>query len=291
MDLHKLLIFVTIARLANFTRAADRLHMTQPTVSQQLAMLEKQLGTPLIERDTRWLRLTPAGEVLLPYAEKLLALADEAAEATRAAAGLADRTLRLGAGHTLATYLLPNLLSRYRERFPQHIIRINVGNTGELLTAVAAETTELALVGSPAEHPEIVVTPFMRDRLVVIVAPNDEWADRGEVQLEELRKRTLLTREPGSALHASVERLLGPAVLLGDSVILLGETEAIKRSVEAGLGVALVQQIAIQREVEAGNLRALTLRGGDDSRTYAYARRRRHELSPAARDLVTLLNE
>ncbi len=282
---------MTIAQLANFTRAADRLHMTQPTVSQQLAVLEKQLGTPLIERDTRWLRLTSAGEALLPYAEKLLALADEATEATRAAAGLADRTLRLGAGHTLATYLLPGLLSRYRERYPQHVVRISVGNTGELLAAVAAEATELALVGSPADHPDILVTPFMRDRLVVIVSPKDEWADRTEVELEELRHRTLLTREPGSALHASVERLLGPSVLLGDAVILLGETESIKRSVEAGLGVALIQQIAIQREVEAGNLCSLTLRGGDDSRTYAYARRRHHELSPAAANLVALLTE
>lgn len=291
MDLHKLRIFVTIARLANFTRAADRLHMTQPTVSQQLAMLEVQLGTPLIERDTRRLHLTPAGEVLLPYAEKLLALADEAAEATRAAAGLADRTLKLGVGNTMAIYLLPDVLSRYRARYPQHIVKISTGNTGELLAAVAAGATELALVGSPAEHPDIVVTPFMHDRLVVIVAPNDPWATRNEVELEELRHRPFLTREPGSALHATVERLLGPALLLSDTVTLLGETEAIKRSVEAGLGVALIQEIAIQREIAAGNLCALTLRGGDDSRTYSYARQRRHELSPAASALITLLEE
>jgi DNA-binding transcriptional LysR family regulator len=99
----------------------------------------------------------------------------------------------------------------------------------------------------------------------------------------------LLTREPGSALHATVERLLGPAMLAGDGVILLGETEAIKRSVEAGLGVALVQGIAVEREVAAGNLRALALRGADDSRTYAYAYRSGRELSAAASDLVALL--
>src|SRR5258708_13732381 len=159
--------------------------MTQPTVSQQLAVLEKQLGTPLIERDTRWLRLTSAGEAVLPYAEKLLALADEATEAPRAAAGLADRTLRLGAGHTLATYLLPGLLSRYRERYPQHVVRISVGNTGELLAAVAAEATELALVGSPADHPDILVPPFLRDRVVVIVSPKDGTARRPQLELQD----------------------------------------------------------------------------------------------------------
>jgi DNA-binding transcriptional LysR family regulator len=289
MDISKLRIFATVARLGNFTRAAELLYLTQPTISQQIAALEAQLGAQLIERLPRRLRLTPAGEVLLPYAEQILALAEEASEAARAAAGLADRTLRLGAGHTLATYLLPDLLSRYRDLYPQRLTRISVGNTAELLELVASDAVELALVGSPADHAKVVVTSFMHDRLVVIVAPEDAWAARSEVDLAELGERILLTREPGSALHATVERLLGPAVLNGDRVILLGETEAIKRSVEAGLGVALIQGIAVEREIAAGNLRALTLRGADDTRTYSYARRIGRELSAASQGLVTLL--
>src|SRR5258708_22583065 len=146
IDLHKLRIFSTVARLSSFTRAADALHMTQPTVSQQLAMLESTLGAPLIERDTRDFRLTPAGTVLLAYAEKLLALTSQAAEATRAAAGLADRTLRLGAGRTLATYLLPFLLSRYRTQYSQHIFGITVGNKAELPMGVGTDRIQLGLV-------------------------------------------------------------------------------------------------------------------------------------------------
>lgn len=289
MDISKLRIFATVARVGTFTRAAELLYLTQPTISQQIATLEAQLGTPLIERLPRRLKLTAAGEALLPYAEQILALSDAGAEAARAAAGLADRTLRLGAGHTLAIYLLPDLLGRYRDLYPSRVVRITVGNTAELLEQVAADAVELALVGSPAEHPKVRVTPFMHDRLVVIVAPADSWAARGEVALDELRSRVLLTREPGSALHASVERLLGPATLAGDGVILLGETEAIKRSVEARLGVALIQEIAVEREVAAGNLVALTLRGADDTRTYAYAGRAGRPLSPVAEDLVRLL--
>src|SRR5829696_2073331 len=169
LDLHKVEIFVTVARLASFTRAADQLHMTQPTVSQQLALFEAQLGTALIERDTRRLRLTAAGEALLPYAEKLLDLAGEAVEMTRAAAGLADRTLRIGVGNVLAAYLLPGLLSRFQAQFPGYPMRITVGNTGELLALVASEAVELALLGFPAVHPDVMVTPFMQDHLVVIV--------------------------------------------------------------------------------------------------------------------------
>lgn len=290
MDISKLRIFTTVARLGNFTRAAELLYLTQPTVSQQLATLEAQIGAPLIERLPRRLKLTPAGAALLPYAEQILALADAGAEAARAAAGLADRTLRLGAGHALATYLLPDLLRRYRARYPQRAVRISVGNTAELLELVAADAVELALVGSPAEHAKLDVTPFMHDRLVVIVAPDDAWAARPAIALDELRGRVLLTREPGSALHATVERLLGPATLSGNGVILLGETEAIKRSVEAGLGVALVQKIAVEREIAAGNLCALALSGADDSRTYNYARRSSGTLSVAAQALVELLH-
>ena len=291
MDITKLRIFATVARLGNFTRAAELLYLTQPTVSQQIAALEAQLGAPLIERLPRQLRLTPAGAALLPYAEQLLALADAGAEAARAAAGLADRTLRLGAGHTLATYLLPDLLSRYRELYPQRLARLSVGNTAELLELVAADAVELALVGSPAEHAKVVVTPFMHDRLVVIVAPEDAWATRTVVDLAEIKERVLLTREPGSALHATVEQLLGVAALTGDNVILLGETEAIKRCVEAGLGVALIQGIAVEREVAAGILYALRLRVAETGRTYASARRAARELSAAARDLVALLGD
>jgi DNA-binding transcriptional LysR family regulator len=288
-DFNKLRIFVTIARLASFTRAAERLHLTQPTVSQQLTMLEKSVGTRLIERDTRHLRLTLAGEVLLGYAERMLALAIEAAEATRAAAGLADRTLRIGVGHTLATYLLPEVLSRYRYLYPNNVVRISVGNTAQLLALLASDVIDLALVGSPAEHPDLTVEPFMYDKLVVIVAPGDTWADRSQVEVTELLNRVLLTREPGSALHSTVERLLGPEFLASDQVIQLGETEGIKRSVEAGLGVALIQQIALKREVAAGNLIALTLRGADDSRTYLVASRRRHSIPAAGQSFVALL--
>src|SRR5262249_62039593 len=126
MDIAKLQIFAAVARLGNFTRAAELLYLTQPTVSQQIAALEAQLGAPLIERLPRRLRLTPAGEALLPYAEQILALADEAAEAARAAAGLADRTLRLRARHTPSTYLPPPLLGRSPPGYPSHPAPIHV---------------------------------------------------------------------------------------------------------------------------------------------------------------------
>jgi DNA-binding transcriptional LysR family regulator len=289
LDLHKVSIFFTVARLGSFTRAAQQLHMTQPTISQHVKELEEALHIKLFERSTRSLHLTDAGQTLYGYAEKLLTLANEAVNAVQVAAGRAAQTLKLGVGHTLATYLLPDALSRYRALYPGYVVRLSVGNTAELLARLTETEIDLALVGSPAEHADVVTEPFMRDRLVVIVGAQDEWAQHEFVTPAMLKRRVLLTREPGSALYTSVARLLGEETLNGEAVILLGETEAIKRSVELGLGVALIQRIAIEREVNTGTLKALMLRDGDDTRTYLIAQRTRGSLSEAAVAFVRLL--
>ncbi len=290
-DLHKIHLFVTVARLGSFTRAAEQLHMTQPTVSQQIAVLEQVLGTPLIERSTRSLRLTEAGQVLFDQGEKLLSLADETVNAVQVAAGIAVQTLKLGVGPTLATYLLPDVLSRYRKRFPNHHIRLTVRNTTDLLDMLIRGDIDLGLVGSPVDHQDVTIEAFMSDRLVVIVAPGDELAAQPTVSLDELRDRIFLTREPGSALHTRVSRLMGADSLRAETVIILGETEAIKRSVELGLGVALVQGIAIARETAAGNLKAIPLTGGDDSYSYLIAQRKRGTLNQATKGFLSILKK
>jgi LysR family transcriptional regulator, low CO2-responsive transcriptional regulator len=290
LDLHKLDIFLTIARHKSFTRAAEALIMTQPTISQQLATLEATLGTQLIDRTTRQLRLTDAGRVLQEQGEALMTQAEALVNAVHSAAGIARQTLRLGVGHTLATYLLPNLLSRFRQSHPEYRVRLAVGNTAELLTQIANQELDLALVGSPVQHSAVLSQPFMQDRLVVIVARDDPWVQQSSIPLEMLLTRVFLTREPGSALYATVARLLGEEKLTGDEVILLGETEAIKRSVELGLGVALIQEIAIKREVEQGRLYAIPLRDADDTRTYLVAHGKQIALKPPAQDFIALLS-
>lgn len=131
----------------------------------------------------------------------------------------------------------------------------------------------------------------MRDRLVVILAPDDPWATREDLSLEELRERTLLTREPGSALRAAVDQLFVADPLQSEGVIELGEPEALKRCVEAGLGVALIQAISVEREIAEGKLRLLRLRGQDDSRVYASVQRQGRPLSSAAGNFLGVLRE
>ncbi len=291
LDTGKLQIFFAVAQEGSFTKAAERLSLTQPTVSQQLAGLEKMLGAPLVIRQPRGIKLTSAGETLLPYAERILRLNRQALESVLESAGQARRSIRLGVGHTLAIYLLPGLLNRLREQQADLEIRIQAGNTGELLQAVANEQAELALVGSPAAHPQLQITPFMEDELILVAAPDDPWSNRPRVTLQDLRRRPLITREKGSALYASVKKLLGAEHLGGSQVIILNETEAIKRSVEAKLGVALIQGIAVQQELAQGTLHKISLSGAVIKRSYNIARKRNQDLSPVGKLVQNILLE
>ncbi|WP_026370483.1 LysR substrate-binding domain-containing protein [Kallotenue papyrolyticum] len=290
LDLPKLRIFVAVARSGSFTRAAEELDLRQPTVSQQIQVLERGLRTPLFERLGRRVQLTPAGAALLPYAERILALAGEAEATTREAAGLAARTLRLGAGNTLATYVLPDLLARLRWEQPEVQVQVQVGNTEQLIAAVVDSRVELALVGAPLSHPLLAIHAFLRDDLVVIVPADDHWATRRAVSLGELRQRTLLLREEGSALQAAVCELLRDHGIAPERTITLGNLEAIKRCVEAALGISIVPELAVRREVRDGTLRALPLADVQVRRVFNYIHLRGRPLSPAARAFITLLH-
>ncbi len=289
LNTDKLQIFTAVAQEGSFTKAAERLNLTQPTVSQQLASLEKTLGIPLVIRQPRGIKLTEAGATLLGYAKRILHLNQEALEKTLETAEQAKRSIRLGVGHTLTIYLLPNLLEQLRQRQPDVEIHILAGNTGDLLEATVNGQVEMALVGSPAAHPQLKITPFLEDELIVIVPPDDPWVGLSGVTLDDLRRRTLITRENGSALHASVRKLLGAEHLGASQVIILEETEAIKRSVEAKLGIALIQGIAVQQELAQKRLHQVPLSGAAIKRNYNIACKRHKGPSPVGKLVQDIL--
>ncbi len=291
LDLSKLRIFAAVAHTGSFSRAAEELGLRQPTVSQQVQSLERSLRASLFQRSGRRVELTPTGEALLPYAERLLALAAEAELAAREAAGLSTRKLRLGAGNTLATYVLPDLLARLRWERPDIVVQVQVGNTEQLLTAVVNHRVELALVGAPLSHPLLAIHPFLQDPLVMIVPPDDEWAERPSVELNELHTRTLLLRETGSALQATVAGLLREHGVAPLRTTTLGNLEAIKRCVEAGLGISIVPELAVRREVRDDTLRALRLADVQRQRTFNYVHRHDRSLSQTAHIFIRLLQK
>ncbi len=310
LDLQKLQIFCEVARQRSFTRAAEALYLTQPTVSQQVQSLERQIGARLFERLAKEVYLTEAGKVLYAKATALLSLAEEAAQAVREAAGISAGRLALGVGVTLATYVLPELLHRFNQTyvFPSNSenashapdvhhhaqvkFDITLGNSEMLAHKLLKNEVDLALVGSPLEpHPLLELHPFLEDKLVMVTPPNDPWAlsNRANVGLNELGNRVLLVRERGSALAAFVENMLDTSHVHPDQYLIMANLEAIKRSVEMGLGVAVVPALSVQRELETNRLYALNIEGVEVGRTFIYAHHKDKELTRPARAFLELL--
>lgn len=297
LDLQKLQIFCEVARHKSFTRAAEALYLTQPTVSQQVQALERQIGAQLFERLAKEVYLTEAGRVLYGKAINLLSLANEAEQAVREAAGVSAGKLDLGVGVTLATYVLPELLRRFKLTYNatnNGTVRfdITLGNTENLAQKLLKNEVDLALIGSPMEvHPLLESHPFLEDKLVLVVGESDPWAAEGRnsASLNELGNRVLLIRERGSALQAFVQQMLEQSHAHPDNFLVMANLEAIKRSVEIGLGAAVVPALSVRREIEAGRLHLLNIEGAEVGRTFIYAHHKDKELTRSARAFLELV--
>lgn len=289
MQLQNLRTFYEVATTRSFTRAAERLYLSQPAVTQQIRALESELGFALLERVGRRVRLTPGGEALLPYALRLLALFEEGCNAAREAVGRAVQTLRLGAGDTVATYVLPDLIREFNARRPEAALKLVVGNSDRLLEAVLQNEVELAIWARQEPHPLLLQRVFRRVPLVAVLQPADPLAARPVIWARELQGRRLLLRGQASAIRRFIDNLLQRAGLETNDVVEMDHLEAIKRTVEAGYGATVAPAFAVSREVAQGVLAAPPLADPGAELPLYYVHYAHRRLSPLAQTFVDLL--
>lgn len=254
LTLRELEVFVAICEETNVTRAAQRLAMTQSAASQSLSTLESTLGSALFDRVGRRLVSNEHGRLLLPKARAMLDLGQEA-QSLFSGAGA---HLRLGASTTIANYLLPQRIARFRLNTPAARLELMVGNTEEVVAAVAALRVDVGFIEGPCHHPDLQVHPWREDELVVVVAPGHPFADQPPT-LAALSGAEWILREAGSGTRQEVERLLMPRLGAFAVAMELGDSEAIKHAVSAGLGVSCLPRLVVAGEIERGELAALDL--------------------------------
>lgn len=249
-------VFVHAAAGGSLSAAAARLHLTQPAASMALAEMERLLGTQVFERVRGGLRLTPRGRELLPLAQELL---ERHAEFARAAADRGDTLageLRIGTSNTVGNYRVDELLGAFVRAQPQVAIRLRVANTEAIAQAVLDHALDVGCVEGPVIHPDLQVRPWREDTLVVCAAPSHPLAKRRSLKPEDFRDARWVLREPGSATRALGEQVLAQ-LPPPRSRLQLNQTEAIKQAVVAGLGIALLPEVAVSDAAAAGRIAVL----------------------------------
>jgi DNA-binding transcriptional LysR family regulator len=263
MDLWQLEVFVQVVETRSFSRAAAALRLSQSTVSEHVRVLEDELGVRLLDRLGRETLPTRAGELLHDYARRLLILRTEARQALDQFLDRVSGVLVLGASTIPGEYVLPPLIGRFRARYPQVSITLQISDTRGIVQAVLDGQVELGLVGAQPRERGLAVTPLMPDELVVVVPPGHAWFGRREASLDDLRGEPLIVREPGSGSRGAFERALeaaGIELAAFRIVAEMGSTGAIKQAVKAGVGLSIVSRRAIEDECAHGLLAGVTIR-------------------------------
>ena len=243
MELRQLAYFVAVAEERNFTRAAKRIPIAQPAISQQVRRLEAELGEALFLRDRRGTTLTPAGEALLPHARTALQAAEGGREAVAALGGLLTGRLAVGLVHPLPDRRLPRLLGAFHRAHPGIELTLLEGQTDALLAALAAGQLHAALVGQgryDRPPPDLEALPVAREPVVVAVHPTHPLAGRGQVPLRALRAEPMVTLTRASKLRSTLETACQAA---GFAPRIVAETSELGVMVELAaeqLGVAVL---------------------------------------------------
>lgn len=259
INLYHLEIFRAVAEEGSVSGGAERLSISQPAVSKQVRELERGLGVTLFDRLPRGVRLTEAGELLLGYARRLFAVEAAAERALAEWRGLERGRLAIGASTTIGVYLLPEPLAAFHRRYPGVEVRLEIGNTRAIQDMLLSGEVDIALTEGFAEADGLVVEAFQQDELVAVAPPGHPLLSRPGLTIEELCEEPLVMREAGSGTRAVLERALAARGLSARPAMSLGSTEAIKRAVAAGAGVAIVSRLAVAAETADNRLCVLAL--------------------------------
>jgi DNA-binding transcriptional LysR family regulator len=248
-----------VARHQSFSRAAGELRLTQPAVSMQIRQLEAALGERLLERVGKRAFPTRAGEVLLAHSARAVLELEAGVERVRELRGLVAGRVRLGTSASISIYLLPSLLRRFRARYPETELVVVTGNAPEIVRAIVANDLDLGIVSLPVRSRELAVSPFYRDELVAIAPPRREWRRRRTIGAPDLARQPLILFERGATLRRVIDEWFHRGGLMPGQIMEMGNTEAIKKLVEAGLGLSVTSWFAARTESRSGKLAAIGL--------------------------------
>jgi DNA-binding transcriptional LysR family regulator len=258
----RLQVFYTVAKQLSFTKAAEQLFMTQPAVTFQIKQLEEHFNTRLFERNHGRIALTPAGRLVMSYAEKILGLSEEMEARVGELTGAMSGPLLLGASTTIAEFMLPQVLGEFKARHPQVQAHMTVANSETIEHRVADHSLDLGLIESPSHLPSLSTEVCCDDELVLICAPGHKFARLKSVTPRQVVAEPYVSRESGSGTREFADNYFRKGRVAPEDinvVMELGSPEAIKGVVETGIAVSIVSRATIAKELKLGALVAVPL--------------------------------
>ncbi len=292
MTIRQLELFVAVAETASFSRGAELMALTQSTVSQHIAALEKEMQTRLLDRTSKGIFLTAGGEVFLQYARRVLAECKLLTQAMAGFHGLENASLNLGASNIPANYLVPRLLPLLNAQYPGIKVNMQIGDSREVLKDLREGKVEMAITGGRTEEDIFEFRPILKDRLVLIVGADHPLRERQKISRAELMTQPLIVREDGSGTYQALVKSLADAgidPLSLNIVARLGSNEAVRQAVASGFGCAFVSDMSIHSHLRNGELFKLEVQGMKIERQLWLVRLGERSASPAAQAFSELL--
>lgn len=288
--LRQLDIFLVLARELSVSRAAEKLHVTQPAVSMQLRLLEEAVGLPLFEQIGRKIRLTDAGLDFERYASAAMAQFKELDDAMAQRVGMKKGRIELAVVST-AKYFVPMLLVRFRQKFPSIEVVLHIHNREVIMSMLARNEVDLVIMGRAPSTLECNATPFATNPMGIVGAPEHPLSRRRRAPLSILQEQEFVVREKGSGTRQSMERLFEEHGISPTIVMEMPSNETIKQAVMAGMGLGFLSLRTVRHELAAGHMTLLDLEGLPLMRHWHVTHLQSKRLSPAATAFKSFLIE
>jgi len=294
MDLWQLNIFCKVIELKSFSRAGKAVHLSQPTISSHIKDLEDYFDCRLIDRLSKEAVPTKAGDLLYEYAKRMLALRDETETALAEFQGKIRGRLVIGGSTIPGTYLIPQLISDFKKKYPDVIVSLTIGDSANIIEGILSGSLELGVVGAKAENKKILQKKLIEDDMCLIVPANHRWAVKKRVSLAMLLTEPFIVREKGSGTLKSLQQSLvktGHHIEDLKVVAELGSTQAICQGIKTGAGASILSTLAVSEDLQVQKLIALEVDGLNLKRNFYLTWHRYRSPSPLSEAFLEFLEQ
>lgn len=269
MNIEELKTFITVCELKNFTHTAEKLCMSQPTVSLHIKNLEHQFQTTLFHRSSKKLSITPTGEMLYKRAKQIIETVENTKQQIAGHHHTIQGELKIGASYTIGEYILPLILAHLKEHHPNLSLQISIGNTKEIVDHIKLLQLDVGLIEGTTKEKDLNITPFMEDELVIVCSKKHPFVQKTQVTISDLQNEDWVIREAGSGTGEYLQHVFNQYSIKVKSLTTISSIQGIKESVIHNIGLSLLSKNTISRELQLGVLHEVKVKADPFVRTFS----------------------